>query len=93
MAAITEQIDSMDIESYSDLLEEQGLPAETPKDLVLELIESLEEQGIDFDDAVAVEKALLDSALWAWIEGEDIDLSEELPFEAFAQRIAGLFGA
>ena len=82
----------LDIVKYDKLLDDSGLPENTPKDLVIELLKQMEDSGMNRNDVSDVEKILLDSALWNWVQGEDITLNEKLPFEQLAQRIATLFG-
>ena len=87
-----ETLESCTIDDFSQLLKEYGLPKNTPQDLVVNLLESLEKQKIDPSDVNAVEGVLSSSVLWAWAQGEQVELHEELPVEEFAQRMAALFG-
>lgn len=86
----------IEIKKYNKLLEELNLPSDTPYELVIELLEQLEEKGIDRSDVIAVDVELKKSALWQWASVQDInlskDLSDELPLINLIQRIIAQLG-
>lgn len=92
--------EKLTIEHYPQLLNECGLPENTPREFVIDLLERLQEKNISASDTDAVEQELQQSKLWAWAQGEEdslseevLDVAEELHIASWARRIAQMFGA
>ena len=86
----------IEIEKYNKLLKDLNLPSDTPYNLVIELFEQLEKDGVDRSDMEAVDQALKNSALWQWASVQEVDLikdlSDELPLANLVQRIIAQLG-